>query len=248
VFRHGITAVPASAIAEQYYCEQKVELEYIRGRVETESKREGQEFHEQLIKMRKVALKGIVEGIKHKKLFVASLPIVASFSQLVLVGIPDAVVFVRGVPTLLIELKTTRGDTSRLWDDQLVQARTYGLILEEMGFDCSKLKLVIPRIRRTPQQLSRWKDVFLRSVIQDVLKAEPPQTLKRSEFTIHVIKYSRAHATADVKWAEAYWVSSRQPIPAGNAAKCRNCELMKSCSHISAGKTRSPFSSKTRKE
>jgi hypothetical protein len=248
VFRHGILAVPASGIAEQYYCEWKVELEYIHRRVETESKREGQEFHERLIVMQKAALKDIIEGIKHKKLFVASFPIVASFSQLVLVGIPDAVVFERGVPTLLIELKTTEGDTSRLWDDQLVQARTYGLILEEMGFECSKLKLVIPRIRRTPQQLSRWKAVFLRSVILDVLKAEPPQTLKRRGCTIHVIKYSRAHAAADVKWAEAYWVSNRLPIPAGNAAKCRSCEFMKTCSHTSASKPRSPFSSKTRKE
>jgi CRISPR/Cas system-associated exonuclease Cas4 (RecB family) len=241
-----MTAVPASGIAEQYYCEQKVELEYIHGRVETESKREGQEFHEQLIKMRKAALKDIIEGIKHKKLFVASFPIVASFSLLVLVGIPDAVVFVRGVPALLIELKTTRGDTSCLWDDQLVQARTYGLILEEMGFDCSKLKLVIPRVRRTPQQLGRWKDVFLRSVILDVLKAEPaPQTLKKRESTIHVIKYSRAHAIADVKWAEAYWLSNRQPIPAGSAAKCRGCEFVEVCSYASAKRLRSSFSSKS---
>ena len=80
----------------------------------------------------------------------------------------------------------------------IVGEETYGLILEEMGFDCSKLKLVIPRIRRTPQQLSRWKDVFLRSVILDVLKAEAPQTLKRRGCTIHVIKCSRVHVTLGV--------------------------------------------------
>lgn len=231
-FRHGISAVPASRIAKQYYCEQKVELGYVQGRVETESMREGQELHEQLIQMEKATMKEIVRGIKRERIFVASFPIVAEFSQLVLVSVPDAVVF-RGAPAFVIELKTTGGDTSRIWDDQIVQVRVYGLILEEMGFDCLKLKLVIPRVRRT-RQARRWKNAFLHSVIQDLLKVEPStQPRKRKESTIHVIDYNRAHAVADVKWAEAYWLSGRQPIPTGSVAKCRICEYNEVCPRAS---------------
>jgi CRISPR/Cas system-associated exonuclease Cas4 (RecB family) len=236
VFRHGISAVPTSRIAEQYYCEQKVELGYLQGRVETESMQEGQELHEQLIPMQKATLKRIVRGIKREPVFVASFPIVAEFSQLVLVGVPDAVVFVKGNPGFVIELKTTRGDTSRLWDDQIVQARVYGLILEQMGFDCSGLKLVIPRVRRTRQARS-WKSTFLNSVIQDLLKEPSTQPRKRKESTIHIIDYNRAHAVADVKWTEAYWLSRRQPIPSGSPAKCGICEYGEVCSHASMKKS-----------
>lgn len=228
--------MPASRIAEQYYCEQKVELGYVEGRVETELMQEGQELHQQLIPMQKSSLKRIVRGIKREPVFVASLPIVAEFSQLVLVGVPDAVVFVKGNPGFLIELKTTRGDTSRLWDDQIVQARVYGLILEQMGFDCSRLKLVIPRVRRTRQTRS-WKNTFLNSVIQDLLKTgRPSQPRKRKESTIHIMDYNRAHAVADVKWAESYWLSRRQPIPSGSAAKCGICEYGEVCSNASMKK------------
>lgn len=225
--------MPASRIGQQYYCEQKVELGYVEGRVETEPMRLGRELHEQLIPMQKATLKRIVRGIKREPVFVASFPIVAEFSQLVLVGVPDAVVFLKGAPGFLIELKTTRGDTSRLWDDQIVQARVYGLILEQMGFDCSRLKLVIPRVRRT-RQSGRWKNAFLNSVIQDLLKTErPSQPRKRKESTIHIIDYNRAHAVADVKWTEAYWLSRRQPIPSGSAAKCGICEYNGVCPHAS---------------
>lgn len=198
--------------------------------------REGQELHEQLIPMQKATLKRIVRGIKREPVFVASFLIVAEFSQLVLVGLPDAVVFVKSNPRFLIELKTTRGDTSRLWDDQIVQARVYGLILEQMGFDCSRLKLVIPRVRRTRKTRS-WKNKFLKSVIQDLLKTErPSQPRKRKESTIHIIDYNRAHAVADVKWTEAYWLSRRQAIPSGSAAKCEVCEYAEVCSHASIKK------------
>ncbi|MCX6654422.1 MAG: hypothetical protein NTY03_04790, partial [Candidatus Bathyarchaeota archaeon] len=40
--------IRASAIAEQFYCEVKVEMGHLHGRVETETKRQGSEGHETL--------------------------------------------------------------------------------------------------------------------------------------------------------------------------------------------------------
>jgi hypothetical protein len=54
-FRHGITMVPTSGIAQQFYCEQKVEMEYLHGEIETEAKTEGERLHEKLTKVRAVA-------------------------------------------------------------------------------------------------------------------------------------------------------------------------------------------------
>lgn len=46
--RFGRSMIVASDIAEQFYCEKKVEMEYLHGEVETEAKNIGTEAHEKL--------------------------------------------------------------------------------------------------------------------------------------------------------------------------------------------------------
>jgi len=228
-FRHGISIVPTSGIAGQYYCEQKVEMEYVHGDIETEAKLEGEMLHEKLIRMSKTTLDDIISGIKKRKILVARFPIFAKFSGLILSGIPDAMVFIRGLPAYLIELKTTKGDTSRLWKDHLVQVRVYGLILEEIGFDCSRLKLVVVRIQRQGNIPENYKESFLRAVISELLHSEQTFATKTEKSTTHLVNYTRQDAITEVNWAEAYWLSKREPIPTRNAAKCRACEFGQMC-------------------
>ena len=38
-----------------------------------------------------------------------------------------------------------------------------------------------------------------------------------------------AKEIADLRWAEAYWLSQREPIPTLNTAKCRSCEFNDMC-------------------
>jgi hypothetical protein len=45
--RFGQSCVSASSIAQQYFCEKKVEMEFIHGKVETESEQLGTEGHEE---------------------------------------------------------------------------------------------------------------------------------------------------------------------------------------------------------
>ncbi len=232
LFRHGISMVPTSGIAQQYYCEQKVEMEYLYGDIETEAKTEGRRLHEQLIQMTKTTRDDLIKNIKKRKILVASFPIYARLSRLVIVGVPDAIVFLKGTPTYLIELKTTKGDTSRLWKDQLLQAQIYGLILDEMGFDCSKLKLVVIRIRRQNGFSEGHKDKFLRASIRELLNGLDKTTT--SEFdgsTKHIVDYRKQDVIGEFRWAEAYWLSQREPISTQNIAKCRSCEFNGTCPH-----------------
>jgi CRISPR/Cas system-associated exonuclease Cas4 (RecB family) len=230
-FRHGISMVPTSGIAGQYYCEQKVEMEYLHGEIETEAKTEGERLHEQLIQMTKTTRDDLIKSLKKRKILVASFPIRARFSGLVVVGVPDAIVFLKGTPTYLIELKTTKGDTSRLWKDQLLQAQVYGLILEEMGFDCSKLKLVVIKIRKQDGFSSECKENFLRESITSLLQGGQKITMKQTKSTTHIIDYSKQDVIAELKWAATYWLSQREPIPTQNIAKCRSCEFNDVCPH-----------------
>lgn len=229
-FRHGLSMVPTSGIAEQFFCEQKVEMEYLHGEIETEAKTEGQRLHEQLIQMTKTTREDLIKHIKKDKVLVASFPIHARFSRLTVVGIPDAIVFQKGTPTYLIELKTTKGDTSRLWKDQLLQAQVYGLILDEMGFDCSRLKLVIIRIRRQSGFSESGRERFLRESVEGLLIGLEKTTTSRVDgSTTHVVDYSKDDVVPEFRWAEAYWLSEREPIPAQNIAKCRSCEFSNMC-------------------
>jgi len=230
-FRHGISTVPTSRIAGQYYCEQKVEMDYLHGEIKTEAKTEGEKLHEQMIRMRKTTVDNLIKHIKKRKIQVATFPIIAKFSELVIVGMPDAIVFLKRTPSYLIELKTTKGDTSRLWKDQLVQVGTYALILEEMGFDCSKLKLVVIRTRRQEGLSAQYKQDLLRTSITGLLKEGEKTPASRLGSTTHIIDYNKENVIADLRWAEAYWLSQREPIPTRNVAKCRSCEFNDICPH-----------------
>ncbi|MCL4519307.1 MAG: PD-(D/E)XK nuclease family protein [Thaumarchaeota archaeon] len=225
--RHGISAVPVSSLASQYYCEQKVELAYIHGDVETESKIEGTELHEELIPMEEATHDEIVTGIK-KELFIASFPISASLSGLRLAGIPDAVVFQKSIPSFVIELKTTNGDTSKLWKDQLVQTEIYGLILDEMGFDCSGLKLVIGRLWKNGNISESYKEKFLGMTVESLL-GQKRHNLNTKRFTAHIVDYDRKDSLNQVEWARDYWLGSRNAIPTKNENKCRACEYGNLC-------------------
>jgi hypothetical protein len=228
-FRHGTHFISASSIAEQYYCEQKVEMSYTVGDIETEAKVEGRVIHDALLKMEKTTLENLIRDIQTKDLYSASFPIFARFSDIILAGHPDAIVFMKGVPAFIIELKTMSGNVSPLWRHEKVQVGVYGLILDQMGFDCSKLKLVIIKQKRDGNLIDEsYRKRFLREMVLTLLGAVKPN-FPRDMMRLHILGYNRGEVAEDVKWAMDYWLSKREPIPTRNASKCRSCEYALIC-------------------
>ena len=150
--RHGKPYAIVSDISEQFYCEMKVEMELRYGRAETEMKRKGEEIHEELLRMEKAELEDFINGIKLSRLYPASLPLAAEVEGIPIIGKPDCVAFSRGCPAFVSELKTFGGGIFRLHNDHVVQAMIYALLLEEMGFDCSRTTLHIVGARRELDQ------------------------------------------------------------------------------------------------
>ncbi|MEM2098614.1 MAG: hypothetical protein QXU99_02550 [Candidatus Bathyarchaeia archaeon] len=148
LLRHGSPLVYVSDISEQYYCEKKVELSYKLGAVKTQAMQEGTMLHEEITKMEKATLQRIIEGIAHSPYCSARFPLVAEVEGLPVVGVPDIVGFIAGTACFVLELKTFGARIFRLYSSQVVQAKVYGLLLDAMGFDCSKLLLYIVGIRR----------------------------------------------------------------------------------------------------
>ena len=145
--RHGTSFVAVSTIAGQFYCEYKVENEVAFGEVPTEAKDLGTDLHDELIPLEPITEKQFAELVSRKQPSYAVLHVWGTVGGLRLVGTPDHIVWSEGRPLWLVELKTTKGDLTSLWPDQMNQIRIYGLLLELMGFDCSRLRLALVRLR-----------------------------------------------------------------------------------------------------
>lgn len=230
-FRHDLTYIRASHIAEQYYCEMKLEHELVSGEIATEAKREGTDLHYELLAMEKVKLEDFIKNLESSELSVVSLPLVGQIEELRIAGVPDAVIFQNAMPLLVIELKTTKGDLSRLFRDQAVQVQIYGLLLEHMGFDCSTLRLCVVRMKRDLRLTTKQKAIFPRLIFTSVIEGQTEELERalNNQIRIFTIDYSSRDIMKDIAWAKDYWLSLRQAIPTNIPGKCKVCEYNQKC-------------------
>jgi hypothetical protein len=224
--RFGRPYVAASSIAEQFYCEQKIELQRQLGEVETEVKQRGSEGHE--------ALTSEAVVISHQELFqqifsdqvtIAQELLVASrYKGLILLGQPDAIIFLQGRALYLFEFKFSH---SRIpYYTYHIQANVYGKILEGMGFDITHLKYVIAIVPPSSRNESELFTDIVQAVMEN--KSEAAELTIR-ESSVRVCPYNAMNAERDIDRALEYWRNKRDAIPTRNPNKCTRCEYQSSC-------------------
>ncbi len=218
--------VRASEIAEQYYCERKVEMTYLHGRVETETKRQGSEGHESLqaesVEIEHTEM--LEEIFSGGSLIVHELPLLAEHGGVVLVGQPDAVIFKDGLPVALLEVKFSNSPYP--YRSYHAQARVYGRILDGAGFDTSDLYYVIAVAPRE----SRGDGGLFRRVIEALKECGSGEaSFEVDGVHVYVYEYSQLAAMRDLDWALEYWRGSRDAAPVDNQEKCRSCEYLEEC-------------------
>jgi hypothetical protein len=229
-FRHGAPFVSVSSLAEQYYCEYKVENEFAYGEVPTEAKERGTELHDELIPGVSVTADDFVGLVTKKEPSYAVLRVWGSVGGLRMVGMPDHIVWSAGKPIWLVELKTTRGDPAPLWEDQENQARVYGLLLDLMGLDCSRLRLAVVRVKA--QELSEEERKLWLVEVSDALmagKAGELESRKGGRMKVHEMVHDRRLAVRAVTAKAGYWTGAREPTSSTSAGKCRACEYSSVC-------------------
>jgi len=229
-FRHGTAFVPVSTIAGQFYCEYKVENEFAFGEIPTEAKDTGTELHDELIPQVAITRKQFVELVGRKKPSFAVLRVWGSVGGLRVVGMPDHIVWSEGRPFWLVELKTTRGDPGSLWPDQMNQIRIYALLLDLMGFDCSRLGLALVRLRT--EELSEEERRVWVERVSDHLQSGKVGELEvkyKSAMKVHILSRDRSAAEASVIEKRGYWIGEREPTSSTSVGKCRACEYHSVC-------------------
>jgi len=229
--KFGRLFILASDVAEQYFCEKKVEMQYLQGEVETEAKTLGTEAHEQLLadsmKIKRQELwRKIYES---KPIFALEMLLLARYKDIVLAGRPDSVLFQNGVPLVVFEYKFSKSGAAFMTHH--VQAGTYGILLSNMGFDTSRLfyaiVIVDPKARDDKQLKRRVVDAVIQNGTKEAI-------LKIENAGIHFHKFNQKDAEKALDWATEFWKKSREAIPTTNLNKCRGCEYIEDCKKSSA--------------
>jgi hypothetical protein len=229
-FRHDMAFVAVSAIAGQFYCEYKVENEFAFGEISTEAKDTGTELHDELIPQVAITRKQFVELVEREEPSFAVLRVWGNVGGLRIIGMPDHIVWSGGRPLWLIELKTTRGDPGSLWPDQTTQVRIYALLLDLMGFDCTRLKLALVRLR-TQGLSEQERRVWVERVSGHLQSGEVGEleAKYRDKMKVHILLHDRSAAEASVMEKSGYWFGEREPTSSTSVGKCRACEYSSVC-------------------
>ena len=229
-YRHGASFVAVSDIASQYYCEYKAENEHTLGEIPTELKEMGTALHEELVPQERVSAKEFVRLVSGREPSLAVLKVWGTVAGLRVVGIPDHIIWSRGRPLWLVELKTTMGDPEPLWEDQESQARIYGLLLDLMGLDCSVLRLAVVRVKATgmlDEEKAKWAAEVSSALLGGtVAKLEMKYS---GRLKVHLLDHDRRKAVSAVVAKAGYWLGERRPTSSSSVGKCRACEFNEVC-------------------
>lgn len=216
----------ASDLAQQYFCEKKVEITYLLGKVETEQKRMGTEAHELMLEgsepvEREALFHQIFSGAH---VLALELLLLARYKNAVLCGKPDCVAFVNGAPTVLFEYKFSRSPMP--FKNHHVQAGAYGVILNRMGFNTDHLSYAIAILRPDAKHKEDLRDKIVDATLRQGAKRA---VIKLDEGRIYTSRFDMAEAETALDWALDFWRSKREAIPTDNPNKCRACEYFSNC-------------------
>ena len=227
--RFNRCTIRASDVGSQYYCEKKVEMEYLYGEVETETKNQGTEGHESLLEgAEALDQEDIWKAVYSKKPVLAmEWLLLAEYNDVVLAGQPDSVLFEDGFPLIIFEYKFSK--SKRDYPSYHVQAGFYGLLLKNLGFDTDKLFYAIVVADRNARNNPHLRD----DVFEAVKKIGSQKTiLQIDNAVIYFNKFDEQDAKASLEWAIQFWKGQREAISTNNPNKCRICEYHQQCKNL----------------
>jgi hypothetical protein len=224
--RFNRCTIRASDVAGQYYCEKKIEMGYLYGEVETETKNQGTAGHENLLEgSEAVDQKDLWQAVYGKEPVLAlEWLLAAEYKDIILIGQPDAVLFENSFPLVIFEYKFSR--SKRAYPSHHVQAGFYGLLLKSIGFDTKKLFYAIVVADRRAKDDLNLKDNVFEAVMKNGLKKA---VLPIENAVVYLNKFDEKEAKASLEWAMQFWKGQREAISTSNLNKCRVCEYEEEC-------------------
>lgn len=226
LLRFDRCTIRASDVAGQYYCEKKIEMKYLYGDVESETKNQGTAAHENLLEGAEVVDQEDLWKTVYAKEPVLAMEwlLLAEYNDIILSGQPDSVLFENGEPLIIFEYKFSR--RRKVYPSHHVQAGFYGILLKNLGFNTEKLFYAIVVADRKSKQDPNLKDKVLDAVTNIGQKSGAIQI---ENATIYLNKFDEEQAKASLEWALEFWKKQRDAICTTNHYKCRICEYEEHC-------------------
>jgi hypothetical protein len=189
-------------------------------------RRLGTEAHENLtedaVKVKREQL--WKEIYSDKPVFALEMLLLAKYGDVFLAGKPDSVLFARGFPLIVFEYKFSRSGVA--YPSYHVQAQTYCVLLENMGFDASKLFYAIV----VADSRTRGSRELRQKVVQTVISNGAKEAVYSiGDAKVYCNKFNRVNAEKDLAWALEFWKQSREAEPTSNQNKCAKCEYRAEC-------------------
>ena len=225
-----------SDIGSQFYCEQKLEQEYLTGKIVTEEMLQGDEGHARIVEdFKPVTMEEAWKNIYTKdKFMLAEFIFIAPYKNVYIIGRPDIVLFVGGMPILVFEFKF-----SNYSDDYLsrhAQAQTYGLLLQELGFEIKNLFYSI--IVFPPGMIGQKKLIkpIPQKVAADFFNGNITDAENNSkvygEVKAYIHKFNSKEAEKHIDWAVDYWTGNREACYTETKEKCYYCKYSQYCANV----------------
>lgn len=239
--RFDLSYVPISHFAKQYFCEKQLDYEYSVGKETSEKEIEGTFIHEDVFAAEEVDLEQIIESIANSSFYACAFPLYFETNGISFCGTPDGVIFSEGKPILLIELKTTSGNPYTLYKNQTIQAEAYAFALENMGFDCKNLCVVIISIDKLTAMLygeecinivtNGIEQLITNNQVLNEASLKKIQEYLPYEAVIHMIELDNSRFLKDITDSSMYWKMERDARKMGSFYKCKQCTYSKECTH-----------------
>ncbi len=226
-----------SDIGSQFYCEQKLEREYLTGKVITDEMLQGVEGHGRIVKdFKPITMENAWRDIYTKdKTALAEFIFIAPYKSVFLIGRPDVIFFIGGNPILMFEFKFSKYDTDFL--SHHAQAQCYGLIMREIGFDVKNLFYSIVIFK--PEMLKERKFIktIPQKIITDFLRGNFGSLESNSktygDVKAYIHKFTSEVAEKHMDWALKYWTEKREACCTEQAGKCLSCKYTQECKKLS---------------
>ncbi|MCY3413533.1 MAG: PD-(D/E)XK nuclease family protein [Candidatus Heimdallarchaeota archaeon] len=221
-----------STLGAQLYCEKKVEFDIQYKPESTDIQKRGTEIHQALIPTEEIDIDDLIDRIDNNEEQISIFPVFFNYGEVLISGIHDGIVFRKGKPKYLFEIKTTRNlrNLEKIWPGERFQSILYAMALQQMGFDISSLKIIILKVSQDIDSAS-----YIDKVLLALDKMQPLPENLRSLMNIHSFGLTDKRREEQTKILDNllhYWKRMRMANGVTNRNKCKYCDYTKECHYF----------------
>ena len=225
---YGISFVRAADIAEQLFCEKKVELRLLHPEVKKgASQLRGLTGHEQLAaEARPISGKELREQLASgKKVLLRESLFSGRHRGIQILGKPDLVCFDGMHPLFLVDYKfSVKRET---YPDHRLQVALYGMLLHQNKFETNGLVTIIAFVSRAVAEGHLEPELLkiYQRLRETVLTHGRQATHQDENVACFAYPFVLAHAKELVDQQIDFWLGLRSAVPTRHARKCSVCEF-----------------------